>query len=64
AARFKPYGLSLRGKSAVFPLSSGRAALCRRLALYLFQKKCSCIAPGDGSRKKSSGVAAMPHPPE
>ena len=32
---FKPYGLSFRGKSAIFPLTLGRAALCRRLA-FLF----------------------------
>ena len=36
--RFKPYGLSFRGKSAVFPLASGRAALCRRRACHLFSK--------------------------
>ena len=34
---FKLYGLSFRGKSAFFPLASGRAELCRRLALRLFQ---------------------------
>ena len=27
----------VRGKNAVFPLTSGRAALCRRLAFHLFQ---------------------------
>ena len=37
ASHFKPYGLSFRGKSAVFPLTLGRAAL-RRLAFYLFPK--------------------------
>ena len=30
-------GLSFRGKNAVFPLTFGRAALCRRLAFHLFQ---------------------------
>ncbi|WP_300810981.1 hypothetical protein [uncultured Desulfovibrio sp.] len=34
---FKPYGLSFRGKSAFFPLTLGRAALCCRLAFHLFQ---------------------------
>ncbi|HIX40719.1 MAG TPA: hypothetical protein H9857_07975, partial [Candidatus Desulfovibrio intestinigallinarum] len=35
---FKPYGLSFRGKSAVFPLTLGRAALCRRLRVSPFSK--------------------------
>ena len=34
----KPYGLSFRGKSAVFPLTPGRAALCRRLRVSPFSK--------------------------
>ncbi|MCI7567856.1 MAG: hypothetical protein MSH25_00540 [Desulfovibrio sp.] len=38
ALRFKPYGLSFRGKNVVFPLTLGRAALCRRLAFHLFQR--------------------------
>ena len=38
AARFKPYGLSFRGKNAVFPLTLGRAALCRRLRVSPFSK--------------------------
>ena len=36
ASRPKPYGLSFRGKDAVFPLTLGRAALCRRLASCRF----------------------------
>ncbi|MDM8217286.1 hypothetical protein QUW15_14150, partial [Desulfovibrio piger] len=36
--RFKPYGLSFRGKNAVFPLTLGRAAPCRRLRVSPFSK--------------------------
>ena len=50
---FQTYGLSFRGKSAVFPLTSGRAALCRRLAFYLFSKV-----------KRSWGASRRPRPPE
>ena len=34
ASRCKPYGQSSCGKNAVFPLTLGRAALCRRLFPY------------------------------
>ena len=44
------YGLSFRGKSAVFPLASGRAALCRRLALYLFQSE-NALAGAENLKK-------------
>ena len=39
ALRFKPYGLSFRGKHAVLLLTSGRAALCCRLAFCFFNGK-------------------------
>ena len=38
ASRLKPYSLPFHGKNAVFPLSLGRAPLCRRLAVHLFQR--------------------------
>ncbi len=41
-----PYGLALHGKNAVFPLTLGRAALCRHLAFPLLQKP---NAPGPAS---------------
>ena len=34
---FQICGLSFRGKKRVFPLTSGRAALCCRFAFYLFK---------------------------
>ena len=39
ASHFKPHGLSFHGKNAGFSLISGRAALCRRLVFYFFQRK-------------------------
>ena len=42
ASRFTPYGLSLRGKNAVFPRDSGRTALCR-LAFCLFQRQNALV---------------------
>ena len=35
-SRPKPYGPAFRGKNMVFPLTQGRAALCRRLAFFAF----------------------------
>ncbi|WP_299393679.1 hypothetical protein, partial [uncultured Desulfovibrio sp.] len=58
--RFKPYSLSFRGKNAVFPLTSGRAALCRRLAFSPFSKvKRSNISIYFIEKK----LAAWPVPP-
>ena len=39
ALRFKPYGLSFRGKKRGFSVLFRTGALCRRFACYLFQRQ-------------------------
>lgn len=41
------YGLALRGKNTVFPLTLGRAALFRQLAFCLFQRQ-NILKPAEG----------------
>ena len=51
AQRFKPCGLSFRGKARFFPLISGRTALCRRPAFCRFSRARSPTAPSAGHRR-------------
>ena len=54
--RFKPYGLSFRGKNAVFPLTFGRAALCRRLMFASF--KAETLLSFRGRIAAAAGIRA------
>ena len=62
---FKPYGLSFRGKSAVFPLTLGRAALCCRLRVSPFSKlkRSNAYASFWGEKPASEEIHVARHSP-
>ena len=57
---FKSYSLLFCAKTVVFPLTSGRAALCCRLAFCLFQWQHALVAaffPASGWRRQNLKMA-------
>ena len=60
ALRFKSYSLLFCAKTVVFPLTSGRAALCCSLAFCLFQWQHALVAaffPASGWRRQNLKMA-------